>query len=223
MRLLIVDDEKTLTAVLAKKLSSVFTVDIANDGQRGSIMACTNEYDLVILDYNLPDRLGNDICRDIRLRGKTYPILMLSVEKDSTRKAELLNLGADDYLTKPFSFAELEARIKAILRRPKSIVNTTRTIDDLIFNPATCNVQRAAKAIYLTKKEFMLLDYFIRNQELVLSRGMIMEHVWDANADLFSNTVEMHIANLRKKIDTRGKRKLIHTIPGRGYKLALQK
>lgn len=223
MRLLIVDDEKTLTTVLQKKLSADFSVDVANDGAHGSFMACTNEYDLAILDYHLPRRHGKDICRDIREKGKSYPILMLSVEKDSQAKTEALNLGADDFISKPFSYAELEARIKAMLRRPKSITNTTLNIADLYLNPATNEVTRNGKGIYLTKKEFMLLEYFMRNENLVLSRGMLMEHVWDINGDIFSNTIEMHIANLRKKIDSKNRVKLIHTVSGRGYKLAIKK
>lgn len=222
MRLLLVDDEKTLTTVLEKKLSPHFAIDVANDGRHGSFMACTNDYDLVILDYYLPERRGPEICQDIRLTGKNCPILMLSIEKDATKKIELLNLGADDFMTKPFSYEELYARIKAMLRRPLPIVKQILSIDDLTLNTTTHTVQRGGKEMYLTKKEFMLLEYFLRNKDYVLSRGMLMEHVWDMNGDLFSNTIEMHIVTLRKKIHLRARPRLIHTVPGRGYKLALK-
>ena len=185
-------------------------------------MACTNDYDLVILDYHLPERRGPEICQDIRLTGKNCPILMLSIEKDATKKTELLNLGADDFMTKPFSYEELYARIKAMLRRPLPIVEQLLAIDDLTLNTTTHTVQRGGKEMYLTKKEFMLLEYFLRNKDHVLSRGMLMEHVWDMNGDLFSNTIEMHIVTLRKKIHLRARPRLIHTIPGRGYKLAVK-
>ena len=223
MRLLLIDDEKTLTTVLEKKLSPHFAIDVANDGRHGSFMACTNDYDLVILDYHMPERGGPDICQDIRLKGKNYPILMLSMEKALPKKIATLNLGADDYMTKPFSYEELYARIKAMLRRPVPIIEPILSIDDLTLNITTQSVERGGKEIYLTKKEFMLLEYFLRNKNVVLSRGMLMEHVWDMNGDLFSNTIEMHIVTLRKKTQARGRPRLIHTIPGRGYKLAVKK
>lgn len=222
MRILIVDDEKTLTSVLEKKLAPHFAIDVANDGEEGSFMGCTNDYDLAILDYHLPKRRGPDICKDIRMTGKNYPILMLSVERDIPKKIELFNLGADDYMTKPFSYDELYARIKAMLRRPQPIIKPILELDDLTLNSSTHTVKRGKKEIYLTKKEFMLLEYFMRNTDHVLSRGMLMEHVWDMNGDLFSNTIETHILTLRRKIDFRGKRPLIHTISGRGYKLAIK-
>lgn len=223
MRILIIEDEKTLTTVLEKKLSAHFAVDIANDGRAGLHMASISDYDLIMLDYHLPEIPGATVCQEIRQRGKNCPILMLSVETDIPRKIELLNLGADDYMTKPFSYEELYARIKAMLRRPKGLVQPVLSIDNVTLNTTTHEIHRGKKELHLTKKEFMLLEYFMRNQNTVLSRGMLMEHVWDMNGDLFSNTIEMHIATLRKKLDHPGKRPLIHTVPGRGYKLTLKK
>lgn len=221
MRVLIVDDETTLTKVLTKKLEPHFAVDVAHDGEEGSFLGCTNNYDLAIIDYHLPHRRGPEVCQDIRLTGKNYPILMLSMERETNKKIELLNLGADDYMTKPFSYEELYARIKAMLRRPQPVVKTILRIDDLTLNTIAHSVDRGGAKINLTKKEFMLLEYLMRNQNQILSRGTLMEHVWDMNADAFSNTIEMHILTLRRKIDGPGKSRLIHTIVGRGYKLTL--
>lgn len=221
MRLLIVDDELTFTSVLAKKLEPHFAIDVAHDGEEGMFLGCTNDYDLAILDYHLPKRRGPEICKQIRLAGKNYPILMLSIEREVMKKIELFNLGADDYMTKPFSYDELYARIKAMLRRPQPIIKPILFVDDLEVNIAGHTVKRDEKNIHLTKKEFMLLEYLMRNQDTVISRGVLMEHVWDMNGDLFSNTIEMHILTLRRKINLRGKRQLIHTISGRGYKFGL--
>lgn len=220
MRLLIVDDETTIVNLLKKKFEAeCFSVDVAYDGQHGLFLALTNGYDVVILDNNLPKKNGLDICRQIRQAGKHTPVLMLSVVIDVPKKIELFEAGADDYITKPFSFGELLARVRAMLRRPPGMVEDILTIDDLTLDTKRHILSRGKKQIYLTKKEFMLLEYFMRNSGQVLSRGMIMEHVWDINADIFSNTIETHILSLRKKIDYARRQKLIHTVPGRGYRL----
>lgn len=224
MRVLIVDDEESLREGLAENLRmQCFVVDTAKDGTEGSYLARTNTYDVVILDNMLPEKSGLTVCQEIRRTGHTMPILMLSVLSDTWRKVELLNQGVDDYLVKPFSFEELLARIRALLRRPHELESDILTIDDLMLDTKRQTVRRGEKGIYLTRKEFTLLEYLMRNQSIVLSRGMIMEHVWDMSSDPFSNTIESHILSLRKKVDTRPDRKLIYTVPGRGYKIDLGK
>lgn len=224
MRILIVEDEKDINNFIKVSLEAeCFAVDSAEDGEAGSYLARTNDYDIIILDNMLPKKNGVEIIKEIRKEGKTVPVIMLSVRSETTTKVDLLNSGADDYLTKPFSFQELLARIRALLRRPKNIEKDIINIEDLTVDYVKHKVKRAKEEIYLTKKEFMLLEYLLRNKGTVLSRGMILEHVWDMNADPFSNTVESHILNLRKKIDLPDKNKLIHTIPGRGYKIEVQK
>lgn len=220
MRALVVDDEKELRERLAENLrTACFAVDTAGDGTEGSYLARTNEYDVIILDNMLPEKSGVAICTEIRSMGRTVPILILSVLTDSWRKVELLNAGADDYLVKPYSFDELMARVRALMRRPAEVVGEVLTVDDLVVDTKQQSVRRGEKGIYLTRKEFMLLEYLLRHRGSVLSRGMIMEHVWDMMSDPFSNTIESHIRGLRKKIHLPGHRKLIYTVPGRGYKI----
>lgn len=220
MRVLVIEDEKGIRDFLKKALSAeLFTVDTAEDGGEGSLMARTNDYDLIILDNILPQKEGLRVCEEIRGAGKTVPILMLSVKSDPGAKVNLLNAGADDYLTKPFSLDELLARMRALLRRPRNMEGEILEIGDLFLDTKKHLVRRGDREIDLTRKEFILLEYLMKNAGVVLSRGMIMEHVWDANADLFSNTIESHMMNLRRKIDTKGNPKLIHTASGRGYKI----
>jgi DNA-binding response OmpR family regulator len=220
MRILIIEDSKEITNFLKLSLEGEqFVVDVAEDGEKGSFWARTNDYDLIILDNILPKKTGLEVCEEIRKSGKTMPIIVLSVRSETLTKIQLLNAGADDYLIKPFSFEELLARIRALLRRPKVIESEILQIDDLTLDTKKCLVKRGKKEIYLTRKEFMLLEYLLKNSGSVLSRGMIMEHVWDMNVDPFSNTIESHILSLRRKIDLPGKKKLIHTVSGRGYKI----
>lgn len=220
MRVLVVEDEKDIGHFLKVGLEAeLFTVDIAEDGDRGLYLARTNDYDVLILDNILPKKMGIEICRELRILGKNMPIIVLSVKSDTTTKVELLNAGADDYLIKPFSFEELLARVRALMRRPQQLEDEVYEIDDLKLDTKRHTIKRGGKEVYLTRKEFMLLEYLLRNKGIVLSRGMILEHVWDMDTDPFSNTIESHILSLRKKIDSSGKRKLIHTVPGRGYKL----
>jgi DNA-binding response OmpR family regulator len=220
MKLLIVEDEVEILGFLKKSLESeCYVVDTAADGERGSYLARTNDYDLIILDNIMPKKTGLEVCCEIRKDGKNTPILVLSVKSETTTKVDLLNAGADDYLTKPFSLDELLARIKALLRRPEQIRSEVLQIDDLVLDVSRHEVRRDDRQINLTRKEFMLLHYMMKNQGSVLSRSMIMEHVWDMSVDPFSNTIESHIVSLRKKVDIPGKKKLIRTIPGRGYKI----
>ncbi len=218
MRILVADDDEGIRDFLRQALKSEnFAVDGAKDGEEGIYLACTNEYDLLILDNRMPRKGGLAVCEAVRAAGKGMPILVLSVDAEPAEKASLLNAGADDYMAKPFSLNELLARVRALLRRPRSIESEELTLDSLTLNTRTHKVMRAGREIHLTRKEYMLLQYLARNRGTVLSRGMIMEHVWDMNADPFSNTIESHIVSLRRKIELPGETKLIHTVSGRGY------
>lgn len=224
MRILLIEDDRQVRESLQKSLiTECFNVDTAIDGDQGSYLARTNDYDLILLDNLLPKKTGLEVCAEIRARGKNMPIIMLTVQSEIPTKVALLNAGADDYVTKPFSFEELSARIRAVLRRPAAPLEETMTIGDLGINFNTHLVTRAGREIYLTKKEYELLVYLARNTGKTVSRGMILEHVWDINADPFSNTLETHMLNLRRKVDLKFPTKLIHTMAGRGYKLDTRK
>ena len=221
MRVLVVEDEEGIARFLKAGLESeYFAVDVAEDGERGSYLARTNDYDIIILDNMLPGKNGAEVCDDIRKSGRNTPIIMLSARAEMSIKVELLNKGADDYLTKPFSLEELLARIRALLRRPAHVAPDLLEIEDLVLDTKKHLVTRKGKEIYLTRKEFMLLEYLLRNNGTAVSRGMILEHVWDINVDPFSNTVESHILNIRKKVNDKGRKNLIHTLPGIGYKIS---
>lgn len=218
MRILVIEDDESLNRFLKASLEAeCFIVDTAVDGETGSFLGRTNEYDVIILDNILPNKNGKEVCLDIRTHGNTVPILMLSALTETNTKTELLNAGADDYLTKPFSLHELLARVRALLRRPKPLMRDVLCIDTLTMDINRHIVTRCNTEIRLTRKEFILLEYFMRNQGIVLSRASIMDHVWDMYADPFSNTLESHILSVRKKIDALCERKLIHTISGLGY------
>ncbi|MDB5237249.1 MAG: Two-component system, OmpR family, response regulator [Parcubacteria group bacterium] len=220
MRALLIDDERGVREILAENLRArAFAVDMAEDGMEGSYMARTNTYDIIVLDNMLPEKNGLTVCEEIRRTGNTTPILVLSVLSDAWRKVDLLNAGADDYMIKPFSFEELMARIRALLRRPPALEGDIIVIDTLSLDTKQQTAKRADASIYLTRKEYMLLEYLMRNRGSVLSRAMIMEHVWEMTTDPFSNTIESHILSLRKKIEGPGRKKLIHTVPGRGYRI----
>jgi len=224
MRILVVEDEVDIANFLKKSLEmECFVVDVANDGEEGLKMALENHYDLVMLDNIMPKKTGIEVCKELRQQNKTVPIVMLSVRSEVDTKVKLLDLGADDYITKPFAFDELLARIRALMRRPKEIEQEVLTFQDLVVDTKKYKVTRNDREIYLTRKEFMLLEYLLKNVGHVLSRGMILERVWDANADPFSNTIESHIVSLRRKIDTKTEDKLIHTVTGRGYKMDVKK
>ena len=222
MKILLVEDEQQIADFLEMSLAAeYFAVDVARDGETGMQMATDNNYDLMILDNILPGKSGLEICKHVRASGKTCPILILSVLSEATTKVDLLDAGADDYLNKPFSLQELLARIRALLRRPRRMETTVLSVDDLILDTQRHAVKRGRKDITLTRKEFSLLEYLMKNEDTVLSRGMLMEHVWNTAMDPFSNTIESHILSLRKKIDVGSRRKLIHTVPGVGYKIGL--
>ncbi len=220
MRILVIDDDADLRQFLKEAFKADgFVVDTAGDGSEGSHMARLNAYEAIILDYVMPRKNGLRVLRDIRESGKTDPVIMLSVQGEIDDKVDLLDLGADDYLTKPFSYKELLARVRALIRRPKSIVSPTMRIGDFVLDSASQTATRGSRDLRLTRKEFALAECLMRNQGSVVSRGMLMEQVWNEGVNPFSNTIEAHVRNLRRKVDGRSPNKLIHTVSGRGYKI----
>ena len=218
MRILIVEDEKKVAAFIKKGLEEeTYAVDIATDGEEGFHLGEQNQYDLIILDLMLPKINGLDILSRLRSQKIDTPILLLTAKDSVENKVEGLNLGADDYLTKPFAFSELLARIRVLLRRGKAESKTTLEIADLTLNLVSHKVNRGSEEIELTGKEYSLLEYFMRNQEKVLTRTMIAEHVWDYNFDTFTNVIDVYVNHLRKKIDKNFSTKLLHTLRGVGY------
>jgi DNA-binding response OmpR family regulator len=219
MRVLLIEDEEDLGNFIVSLLKkSGLAVDLAVDGERGSFLARTNHYDLVITDYILPKLDGRSLIKEIRNDGQQMPILMLSVRKSTVDKSDILNVGADDYLAKPFSSEELLARVHALGRRSPNIKNKNLTFRNITLNPDTFRVKKGNKNIKLTNKEFSLLQYLMLNAEHVISREILLDHVWNDEIDSFSNTVETHILRLRRKLEKRGE-KIIHTVVGRGYRL----
>lgn len=223
MRVLIVEDEHRIATSIKKGLEQErFAVDLAFDGQSGYDMASTEEYDVIILDRMLPKKDGIAICQELRRNNNHTPILMLTAKSQVQDKVEGLNIGADDYLTKPFSFEELIARIRALSRRPQQTLQPFLCIDDLTLDPQTYEVKRGEKKIQLSSKEFNLLEYMMRNKGMILTKDQIISHVWDYDADILPNTVEVYIRNLRNKIDIpfTNSQHLIKTVRGFGYKIS---
>ncbi len=220
MKILIIEDDRTIAKTVKDSLSAhTHTVDVSTDGADGSFLARSYEYDAILLDYNLPKKDGLAVCKEIRAAGKTTPILFMSVAGDTSTKVSALRLGADDYITKPFSLDELLARIDAVSRRSPQIREESLTVGDLSLKPSTHEVSRAGAPIQLTRKEFQMLEYFMKNAGSIISRAQIMEHIWTADGNPFSNTVEAHIRNLRKKLNAGSAPNIIQNIPGRGYML----
>ena len=218
MYILVIEDEIKVAGFIKKGLEEQsYTVDIASDGIKGYELAVQNEYDAIVLDIMLPGQDGWETCRKIRKDGISTPILMLTSLDQTEQKVKGLNLGADDYLSKPFEFTEFLARIRALMRRNKSTDSAVLQIADLSLNPAEHNVKRSNKLINLTNREFALLEYLMRNKKRVLSRTQIAEHVWGIDFDRDSNVVDAYIKLLRQKIDKGFSKHLIHTIIGMGY------
>lgn len=219
MLVLIVEDDNDIRETLTDSFREEgFVVDACNNGHSGLHKATARSYDLIVLDIGLPEMNGREVCRALRTRAVETPIIMLSVQDEVATKIELLALGADDYLTKPFSFKELLARTRALLRRPRDIQGDVFCIEDVALDTITKNVTYKERDVHLTPKEFSLLEYLMRNQSVAISRQELLEHVWDTNADPSTNTIETHITTLRRKLGGVG-RQLIHTIPGTGYKI----
>jgi len=222
MRVLIVEDEHKIANSIKKGLEQEsYAVDVAYDGNAGFDLAVTEDYDAIILDLMLPGLGGVEICKKLREEKIHTPILMLTAKGQLTDKVEGLNAGADDYLTKPFAFEELLARIRALIRRPKDSLGSVLNIEDLSLNTLTYEVERGGIKIQLSKKEFALLEYLLRHKEKILTREQIINHVWDYDADILPNTVEVYIGYLRDKIDklSGDRQPLIKTVRGFGYKI----
>ncbi len=220
MRLLVVEDEKKVSSFIKKGLEEEgYAVDVALDGKTGLEMAMDRVHDLIILDIHLPGMDGLSVLHELRKGKVPTPVLLLTVRANIEDKVLGLDAGADDYLTKPFAFEELVARIRALLRRQMEAKRTVLKISDLMLDPAARTVFRGERKIELTAKEYALLDYFIRNPGRILTRTMIAEHVWDYDFDSESNIIDVYVNYLRRKIDSESEQKLIHTVRGVGYVL----
>ncbi len=221
MKLLIVEDEHKIANLIKQGLEQEhFTVDVAYDGTSGYDLA-SEYHDLIILDRLLPGMDGLEICKKLRGQGNHTPILMLTAKGQVIDRVEGLNSGADDYLTKPFAFEELLARIKALIRRPKTTEGHTFGVEDLTLDTDTYEVKRGKTQIILSSKEFALLEYLIRHPNRTLTKEQIIDHVWSYDANILPNTVEVFVGYLRNKIDRpfKDKKELIHTVRGFGYKI----
>jgi two-component system copper resistance phosphate regulon response regulator CusR len=220
MRILVVEDDAKVAGFIKKGLiEENYAVDTFCNGEDALFWATENEYDLIILDIMLPGKDGLSICRELRKKEIVTPIMMLTAKDTTADKIKGLDVGADDYLGKPFSFDEFLARIRALLRRSQEYKEPLLKVADLEMNPALRTVTRAGKAITLTGKEYALLEFFLRNKGRILSETRIVEHVWDMNYDPETNVVGVYIHHLRSKIDKGFEKKLIHTIRGTGYQI----
>lgn len=222
MKILIAEDNEKLAALLKKGLESKgYAADCVIDGEEAQtrIELGHEDYDLVILDLMMPKKTGFEVCQNVRNSKIFIPILILTARDSTTDKISALDMGADDYLVKPFSFKELLARIRALMRRPKKLLPTELKTRDIILNPATRKVLRKGQEIKLTLKEFSLLEYLMRHPNQVVNREQILDNMWDFGFDSFSNIIDVHIKNLRKKLEDNKRENLLETIRGVGYKL----
>jgi DNA-binding response OmpR family regulator len=219
MRVLVVEDDPPLASFISKGLQTEgYVVDTANDGEQAAQMSGESEYDLLVLDLNLPKGCGTTVLRDLRAKNSCTPVLVLTARNSLEDRVSVLDMGADDYLVKPFSFAELSARLRALLRRQSnSPVDSTLRFADLEMNRVERIVCRAGRRIDLTSKEFSLLEYLMRNNGIRVTRAMILQDVWNLSFDTMTNVVDVYINYLRKKVDDGAEQKLIHTVRGVGY------
>lgn len=222
MRILIIeDDHKIAQSIKQGLMQETYAVDVAFDGTSGYDLAVGEEYDVILLDRMLPGMEGAEICKALRKQHIHTPILMLTAKGQISDRVEGLNSGADDYLTKPFAFEELLARTRALIRRPKDMTQTTLQVGDLTLNTMSYEVRRAGKLLAFSHKEFSLLEYLMRHPHTVITKDKIISHVWDYEANILPNTVEVYMGYLRNKIDRQFKDlpPLIHTVRGFGYKI----
>lgn len=219
MKILVIEDEIKLNKNIKEGLKNRgYAIDSAFDGEEGEKLARFGDYDLIILDIMLPNKSGIEVCKDIRSMKKGVPILMLTAKDSVEDKVTGLDAGADDYLVKPFSFDELTARIRALLRRPSISSNDVLTLNDLRLDTRIQEVTIKGKRVDLTLREYALMEYLLRNVGTVFTRDDLLEHVWDRNHDSFSNVVDVHLKNLRKKLP-QIYAKRIETVWGKGYRL----
>lgn len=220
MRILVVDDDRRLCGIIKRGLlEEAYAVDVAYDGEESVYLATINPYDLIILDIMMPKKDGIEVCRELRSNKINTPILMLTAKDAVEDRVNGLDAGADDYLVKPFAFNELLARIRALLRREGQIKTPEIQSGDLSLNTRTREVWRGERSIELTTKEYVILEYFMRHPNVVITRTMIEEHAWDYDFDSMSNLVDVYIRRLRRKIDGNERESVIQTIRGAGYKL----
>lgn len=218
MRILVTEDEKDMAAALAKGLERQgYAVDLAYDGEEALRLAEVNEYDLLVLDLNLPKIDGIEVCRRLRDSGSSIGVLMLTARAGLDSRVEGLDIGADDYLVKPFHFPELLARVRAILRREGENRKPILRTGDLVLDPNTVRASVRNRQVVLTAKEFGILEYLMRNVGRVVSQEELLEHVWCEDANMFTQSIKVHINNLRKKLDAAGGVGLISTVKGKGY------
>ena len=221
MRVLLVEDEARIADFITRGLSEQgYAVDAASDGSEALQWADVADFDLIILDVMLPGRDGIEVCRSLRERGLRTPILMLTARDAVEDRVKGLDSGADDYLVKPFAFAELVARLRALMRREPAVVGSVLQVGDLTFDAKTLEVSREGASIELTAKESSLLEYLMRHPNQVLTRTMIAEHVWNYEFDNATNVIDVHIRNLRRKVDEPFSVRLIQTVHGAGYRIA---
>jgi len=220
MRVLVVEDDPSVVGFLEKGLQeAAYAVDVARDGSRGARLACTGDYDVIVLDLMLPGKDGLGVLRDIRERGIHTPVICLTARDDVDDRIKGLDSGADDYLAKPFSFPELLARMRALLRRGRDVVDNPLRMADLAVDIVARSVRRADRRIDLSPNEYALLEYLLRHAGQVVSRTMILDRVWGVRHNPQTNVVDVHINRLRKKVDYGFRPPLIHTIRGVGYVL----
>lgn len=220
MKVLIIEDEHKIANSIKQGFEQEnFVVDVAYDGTTGMDLAGSEEYDVMILDRMLPEMEGVAILKKLREQQIHTPVLFLTAKGQIDDRVEGLDAGADDYLTKPFAFTELLARVRALTRRPKNRIVSTLVVDDLTLDTVTYEVKRAEKIIHLSNKEFALLEFLMRHARQIVKKDQIIKQVWDYDADVLPNTVEVYIKHLREKIDKDVVKKLIHTVRGFGYKL----
>ena len=218
MKVLVIEDDPTVGRFVKRGLEEQrYSVDLVADGDEGERLASTQPYDLVVLDLRLPRRSGIDVLRNLRARGYERPVLVLTAQDAVDAKVETLRAGADDYVTKPFAFEELLARVEAIARRPRAIASPVLRVADLELHADSHEVTRAGKPVDLTPKEFLVLEYLMRHAGKVMSRTLITEYAWGYHFDSGTNIVDVVINHLRKKLEGRSRKKLITTVRGVGY------
>jgi DNA-binding response OmpR family regulator len=223
MRILVVDDDRRLCSVIKRGLlEETYAVDVAYDGEEGEYMGEVNPYDLIILDIMMPKKDGIEMCKELRSKRINTPVLMLTAKDAVEDRVRGLDAGADDYMVKPFSFNELLARVRALLRREAVTKSPEIKLGDLVLNTLTREVKRGDRLIELTTKEYVILEYFMHHHNVVVTRTMLEEHAWDYDFDSMSNLIDVYIRRLRRKLDDNENESVLQTVRGAGYRLKVQ-